>query len=336
MTATQVLTFGETMLAVQLPGPLEVGATARTSVAGAESTVAIALARLGHRASWAGRVGADEPGRLVLRTLRGEGVDVTHAGRDAELPTGALLRETRVADVARVHYWRRGSAASRLCPEHLAPALAAGARVVHLTGITCALGEGPLAAVRTAAAHGRARGWTVVLDVNHRSRLWSRRQAAAALRPLLRHVDVLVASAEELPVVADADGAPDDTLPTGAVPEDDAGGDAERRRVAALLAGGVREVLVKRGAEGAELFTADGRRYRCPARPVRAVDTVGAGDAFCAGYLSGLLEGLPAPDRLARGVLLGGFAVASRGDWEGLPHRDELPLLDAAPGSAVR
>lgn len=336
MTDTQVLTFGETMLSMQLPGPLRCGAHAHTSVAGAESTVAIGLARLGHRARWAGRVGADEPGRLVLRTLRGEGVDVSHAGRDTRLPTGAMLREIRVADVARVHYWRHGSAASRLCPEHLAPALAAGARVLHLTGITCALGEGPLAAVRTAAGHARAHGWTVVLDVNHRARLWSVQAAAEVLRPLLREVDVLVASAEELPVVAD----PVPEADAADVPGDTAGGDGARedtrRRVAALLAGGVREVAVKRGADGAELYTAAGERYHAPARPVPVVDTVGAGDAFCAGYLSGLLDELPPGERLARGVLLGAFAVAGRGDWEGLPHRDELPLLDAAPGSAVR
>ncbi|MEF9909272.1 MULTISPECIES: sugar kinase [unclassified Streptomyces] len=319
-----VLTFGETMLAAQLPGTLAVGAQARTTVAGAESNVAIGLARLGHHAVWAGLVGDDEPGRLVLRTLRGEGVDITRAGTHATAPTGALLRERRVADLARVHYWRSRSAASLLTPADLAPALGDGARILHLTGITCALGPGPLEAVRTAAAHAQAQGWTVTLDVNHRQRLWTAEEAGRALRPLLPHITVLIASDDELPVVT---GVP------GGTPD---GEDGEERAVGALLDAGVREVVVKRGGEGAAVRDRQGTRHSLPALRVPVRDTVGAGDAFCAGYLSGLLDGVPPAGRLARANTLGAFAVASDGDWEGLPRRDELGLLDAAPGSAIR
>ncbi|WP_217253429.1 sugar kinase [Streptomyces sp. AC602_WCS936] len=317
MTA-DVLTFGETMLSLQTEGPLSTGAPARTTVAGAESNVAVGLARLGHRVAWAGRLGADEPARLALRTLRGEGVDVRHATTDPEAPTGALMRERLVGDVARVHYWRTGSAASRQRPEHLTPALAEGARVLHVTGITCALGPGPLATVTEAVAHARAHGWTVVLDVNHRARLWSAEEAAAVLRRLRGGIDVVIASDDELPLIA----GDDDT--------DEAG------RVAQALAAGVREVVVKRGGDGAGLYRADGHRLEQPAPRVPVVDTVGAGDAFCAGYLSGLLDGLAPADRLGRAVTTGAFAVAARGDWEGLPHRDELAVLNAPPGGAIR
>lgn len=316
-----VLTFGETMLAAQLPGPLAVGAEARTTIAGAESNVAIGLARLGHRAAWAGLVGDDEPGRLILRTLRGEGVDTTHAGARPEAPTGGMLRERRVADLVRVHYWRSHSAASLLAPADLAPALDAGARVLHLTGVTCALGPGPRKAVREAAAHAHAHGWTVALDVNHRQRLWTVEEAGRALLPLLPHVTVLIASDDELPVVTHALA----DRPEG-----------EERAVGALLDAGIRDVVVKRGGAGAAFRDRDGSRHTVPALRVPVRDTVGAGDAFCAGYLSGLLDGLPPERRLARANTLGAFAVASDGDWEGLPRRDELPLLAAAPGTTIR
>ncbi|MFC9947207.1 sugar kinase [Streptomyces pratensis] len=319
--SADVLTFGETMLAAQLPGAPAVGAQARTTVAGAESNVAIGLARLGHRAAWAGLVGDDEPGRLVLRTLRGEGVDIARAAIHATAPTGAMLREQRVADLVRVHYWRSHSAASLLTPADIEPALGDGARVLHLTGITCALGPGPLEAVRAAAAHAHAQGWTVALDVNHRRRLRTAEEAGRALRPLLPHLTVLIASDDELPVVNDAfTDAPD----------------GEERAVDALLDSGVREVVVKRGGEGAAFRDQEGARYSLPALRVPVRDTVGAGDAFCAGYLSGLLDGLPPAERLARANTLGAFAVASDGDWEGLPRRDELDLLAAAPGTAIR
>lgn len=318
MTRYDVLTFGETMLAVRLAGPLACGGDAVTAIAGAESNVAVGLARLGHRVAWAGRVGADEPGRTVLRALRGEGVDLTHATTDASAPTGALLREHRVPDLTRVHYWRAGSAGSRLTPADVQPALAAGASVLHLTGITCALSEDALACVRAAAEHAREHGWTVCLDVNYRSRLWDRGHAARTLRPLLPFTDVLVASDDELPVVAGG------------------GTDHEAARVEDLLAAGIREVVIKRGPLGAEVRTNSGEHHATPAVAVRVRDAVGAGDAFCAGYLSALLDGLEVAQRLRRAAVLGAFAAATDGDWEGLPHRDELSLLDAAPGHAVR
>ncbi len=313
-----VLTFGETMLSLQTEGPLTTGTPARTTVAGAESNVAIGLARLGHRVSWAGRLGADEPARLILRTLRGEGVNVGHTTTDPDAPTGVLLRERLVADVARVHYWRVGSAASRQRPEHLAPALSAGARVLHITGITCALGPGPLSTVTGAVEYAREHGWTVALDVNHRARLWSREEAAPVLHGLRGGVDVLIASDDELPLIAGVDATD------------------EAAQVAELLSAGVREVVVKKGGDGADLYSGDGQHLHQPAHRVPVLDTVGAGDAFCAGYLSGLLDGLAPADRLRRASVTGAFAVASRGDWEGLPHRDEIALLNAPPGSAIR
>ncbi|CAM5694006.1 putative 2-dehydro-3-deoxygluconokinase [Streptomyces afghaniensis 772] [Streptomyces afghaniensis] len=74
----------------------------------------------------------------------------------------------------------------------------------------------------------------------------------------------------------------------------------------------------------------------CAARRVDAVDLVGAGDAFVAGYLSGLLDGADIPARLHRAVTTAAFAVATRGDWEGLPTRDELGLFDQPDGTTIR
>lgn len=102
-----------------------------------------------------------------------------------------------------------------------------------------------------------------------------------------------------------------------------------------LLDQGVGEVVVKLGAEGATAFTHGGSLHR-PAKPVRAVDAVGAGDAFVAGYLSALLDGEGPAGRLERAVTTGAFAVASPGDWEGAPTRAELGMLGAPPGSVVR
>lgn len=299
---TDVLTFGEAMANMRGQGALRLGGTFRLTVAGAEANVAIGLARLGHSSRWAGRVGADETGALVTRTLRAEGVDTAYLTTDTEAPTGLMLLEHRTADLVRVDYYRKNSAGSRLSPEAVAPALTSPTRILHVTGITVALSATAAAAVRHAVTHAHDQGWTVSLDVNHRSRLWTRDAAAEALRPLLPHVDILVASADELPIVTD-DAAPP----------------------AALLAQGIREVVVTRGKDGASAVTSQGTVTQ-PAAAVTAVDPVGAGDAFVTGYLSGLLDGLDIPERLARGTAVASFAVSTYGDWEGLPTRAELTL----------
>ncbi|MEI5519343.1 sugar kinase [Streptomyces brasiliscabiei] len=321
MTGTvepEVVTFGETMAALRAQGALRLGGGLGLSVAGAESNVAIGLARLGHRVRWAGRVGADELGALVLRTLRAEGVDIEHAVTDdTGRPTGLLLTEPRLGTLTRVSYYRAGSAGSAVSPTDVLPALAPGTRVLHLTGITPALSPSAAEAVLAAATTAREAGITVCLDVNHRSRLWTADRARTVLRPLLAHVDLLIASEDELPLVLERSGAD------------------ESEAVRGVLAAGVTEVVVKRGGRGATSVTADGTTDRA-ARQVDAVDLVGAGDAFVAGYLSGLLDGADVPARLHRAVTTAAFAVATRGDWEGLPTRDELALLDRPDGTTIR
>lgn len=309
MTAPpEVVTFGETMAALRSGGPLRLGGTLHLSVAGAESNVAIGLARLGHRAAWAGRVGDDEPGALVLRTLRAESVDVSGAVTDPTRPTGLILFERRTEDVTRVQYYRSGSAGGAL--ETGKPFIPNGSGFLHITGITPALGPGAARAVLSAAQRARTAGRAVSFDVNYRARLWSPDQARAELRPLAALADIVFGSEPELSLVAD-DPAAD--APTAAVE---------------LLGRGARAVVVKRGADGATAYTAGGATS-VPARAVRAVDVVGAGDAFVAGYLSGALDDLDTAGRLRRGTAASAFAVGSRGDWEGLPTRRELTLLDA-------
>ncbi|MFI7103042.1 sugar kinase [Streptomyces sp. NPDC050161] len=321
-----VFTFGETMVALRGSGPLKLGGTMEVSVAGAESNVAIGLSRLGHEVRWAGAVGDDEAGQLVLRTLRAEGVDVSGASVDSGAPTGLLLFEPRLPDVTRVHYYRAGSAGSRLRAEAVERAFGtAPPRVLHLTGITPALGPAARAAAETALQLAERHATLVCIDVNFRARLWSREEAARVMRAWAPHADVLIASDDELPLCLPPAG---DSPPAG--PALPLAAQAE-----ALRALGAGEVVVKLGADGATAFTSGGSLHR-RAIPVRAVDPVGAGDAFVSGYLSALLDGAAPDERLERAVTTGAFAVASPGDWEGAPTRAELSMLGAPPGTVVR
>jgi 2-dehydro-3-deoxygluconokinase len=308
------VTLGETMALLCNPrvGPLRHAYSLELSCGGAESNMAIGLSRLGHRTAWIGRVGDDEFGLLVRRALVAEGVD-TRAVVDPVAATGLMVKSRRTNALTRVSYYRSGSAGSRLCPEDVDAGLVRSARVLHLTGITPALSASARAAVRYATEVARAAGVTITLDLNYRQALWSAEQAGAELAALVPAADVLFATEPEARLLVDGAGA------------------AELAHGLAKL--GPRQVLIKRGALGAVALV-DGRLLEVPPLPVTEVDPVGAGDAFAAGYLCGLLDGEPPEARLATAALAGAFAVTVSGDWEGLPDRSELAMMSAQTAGA--
>jgi 2-dehydro-3-deoxygluconokinase len=309
-----LVTLGETMGLLNPTGigPLHHAPAFRMTVAGSESNVAIAARRLGVPATWIGKVGADEVGELIERELRAEDVR-TLALRAPDAPTGLMLKTRRIGHVTSVTYYRAGSAGARLDVGDLDEDLIAGASVLHLSGITPALGPGPAAAVRAAIDIARAHSVPVSFDVNYRARLWGAPEAGAVLRELVKQADVLFASEHEAALLA--------TTRDGASTPYDA--DDLARRLADLGPG---QVVIKRGARGCVALV-DGTGHRLEALPVKLVDPVGAGDAFVGGYLAELVSGRDAAARLETATAAGAFAVGVRGDWEGLPHRHELALL---------
>ncbi|MEU8140027.1 sugar kinase [Streptodolium elevatio] len=308
----EVLTLGETMVLLCAPGigPLRHARSLDVAIGGAESNVAVGLTRLGVRTAWIGRVGDDEFGRLVRGTLAGEGVDVSYAVVDPAAPTGLMVKARRTSAATEVNYYRAGSAGSRLSPDDLPAGLADKVRLLHLTGITPALSESAYDTVE-AALVSRGGAVTVSLDLNYRQALWPPAVAAPVLRGLVERCDVLFATeAEARLVLGDPRGPGASPLELGY----------------ALAALGPSQVVVKRGARGA-VAVVDGVAYDAPVHQVDAVDPVGAGDAFAAGYLAELLAGADVLARLATAAASGAFAVTVHGDWEGLPRRDELALL---------
>jgi 2-dehydro-3-deoxygluconokinase len=298
-----LFTFGETMglVAADGIGPLAHARSFGFGIGGAESNVAVGVARLGGEATWLGRVGPDSTGDLIEARLRAAGVR-TLALRDDAF-TGLMVRYRRSGAFAHVDYHRAGSAGSRLTPADIPAAEITGASVLHVTGITPALSESARAAVFQSIETAKAAGVTVSVDVNYRSKLWSRFDAAPVLRDLVARADVAFAGPAEAALFVD---------PADALGE-----------IAKL---GPAEVVIKDGARGCEALIG-GDRFTVPALPVTVVDPVGAGDAFVAGYLADRMAGAGAAARLATAIAAGAFAVTVPGDCEGLPDRDELAAL---------
>ncbi|MFC7497102.1 MULTISPECIES: sugar kinase [unclassified Nocardioides] len=307
---TGLLTFGETLALASstTPGNLAQATTLDLGIGGAESNVAIGVRRLGGRATWVGRVGADSLGTRVVRELRAEDVDARALVDDAA-PTALMIKERRTTEAGKVWYYRTGSAGSRLSSGDLPEELVAAAGVLHLTGITPALSDTALAATRHAVATATAARVPISFDVNHRLALWRGRDAAPTYAELARAAAVVFAGEDEARLLTGCrTDEPDELL-------------------AALAAASGGDAVLKLGADGC-LARIDDVTHRVPAVPVTVVDTVGAGDAFVAGYLAELLLDRPADERLATAVRCGALACASSGDWEGLPTRADLSLLD--------
>jgi sugar/nucleoside kinase (ribokinase family) len=307
-----LLTAGEPLICLTSRGRLPAAPMLAKSMGGAETNVAIGLARLGLRTAYVSRVGADPFGDEIVRTLRGEGVDVSRVQRSSERATGVMVKELRSPEDVRVHYYRHGSAATELAGLGEIPR----ARHVHATGITLALGAGPAAAVLELLSAGRAMGATASFDPNIRLKLWSLDAAVRAIGPLLGLVDdLLLSEAEALALTGAGDLA-------GAIGQ--------------LADRGIARIVVRRGEAGA-VGVAGGLRVEVAATaPGPVVDCVGAGDAFTAGYLFERLRGATFEDAMTTGAWAAGHAVAQVGDYEGLPDRAEYDAWRGATTAVDR
>ena len=299
----RVITAGETMALVVPPSPgrLRHATSLSLSIGGAESNVAIGLARLGIPASWISVLGDDELGELVLHRLRAEGVDTSGVRRIADRATGLYIRE-EVAGRLRVYYYRSGSAAATLSPNAFDPSMLQGAAFLHLTGITGALSQECAEFLPWAATTARDAGVRVSYDVNYRSRLWEPSAAQAATEALLPLIDVLFVGHDEANALW---GWETDTA------------------LEQLSKIGPSEVILKLGADGCAAMI-NGEQLTSLGFPARQLDPIGAGDAFDSGYLAATLWGWAPEKRLRAANAMGAFCVQNLGDYEGLPSRREL------------
>ncbi len=314
-----LVTLGEPLIALTASeGRLPSSSTLIKSVAGAESNLAIGLARLGRSVALLSRVGADPFGDEIVRTLRGEGVDTHWVTRDEEHPTGLLVKERRGPDDIHVYYYREGSAAASLCAVDVVEEAIQRARRVHVTGITLALGLGPRDAVDCLLEMCERHDVPVSFDPNFRRKLWSEDEAAKVCASLLPAVSDLLVGEDELLAMAATGGATD---------LDEAFGWLEQFALTS--------VVVKRGARGV-IGRRGGEVVTQPAQPTSIVDTVGAGDAFNAGYLHALMAGTDFTCALTTGSWVASRVVAHAGDYEGLPDAAELAAFMDSTGLVQR
>lgn len=266
----ELVALGETMalVAPDPPRPLGSATTLVLGHAGAESNLALGLARLGTPTAFCTRLGDDPFGERIVRDLRAGGVDTSTIRIDTGARTGVMFKDPGAAGTS-VRYYRDGSAAAAMDATDAARALATGAGVVHLTGITPALSTSCSDAVDAAIAGAHGRGMHVSFDVNLRPALWpDPAVAAATLRELAQACDTVFVGLDEAHAL------------WGSATPPEVRGTLDRCAV----------LIVKDGAGPATAFAESGV-IAVPAEACEVVEAVGAGDAFAAGWWHARLAG---------------------------------------------
>lgn len=321
-----VITFGEAMIRLAPPHfeRLEQARTLDIQVGGAELNTAVLLARLGRPTAWVSRLTDNPLGRLIAGWARQGGVSTEHVQFTPDDRVGLYFLEFGAAPRASsVLYDRQGSAIARTQPGQLPwDRICAGAKWFQVTGITPALSPAMPAVLEEALRAARAAGLTTSFDFNYRSKLWGVEEAATCYRRLFDQnlIDVLITSPEDLRRFVGLSGESPEELALAA---------AKRFQVVALTLretpGVWKNTFTSLAAQGSRLI--HGPRFE-----VEIVDRLGAGDAFAAGLIDGLIAG-----DLERGLAMGTAAGAMKhslpGDFAWLT-RDEIEAV--AQGGGLR
>ncbi|HWJ77794.1 MAG TPA: sugar kinase [Niallia sp.] len=308
MQSTDVITFGEAMamFIADSVGPLQGGRKFTLELAGAETNVAIGLARLGFNTSFVSRVGADAFGKFIIQSLQKHGVQTEQIITDNNYPTGFQLKSMVEIGDPEVQYFRKGSAASHLnlldCKEEYFKQ----AKHLHMTGIPLALSESCKLFAQKAMDFFKSQNKKISFDPNLRPTLWkSNREMIDTINFYASQANYVLPGLEE-----------GIQLTGYKTPQDIAS--------FYLDTGNVELVIVKLGEQGAYFKTTSEDGIIGGYEVDKVVDTVGAGDGFAVGVISGILENLSIKESIQRGNAIGALAVQSYGDNTGYPDKQTL------------
>lgn len=309
-----VFTLGESMLRFSPPDHQRIESAAQFDVfvGGAESNVAVALARLGKQVAWFSRLPHNPLGHQLANTLRLHGVHIDHVvWAQGERLGLYFVEQGSPPRSTRVWYDRANSAASRMTPNDLPVEPIKAARWLHLTGITPALSPSCRETAAAALELGRSAGLTISFDVNYRSLLWTPHEAAAALEPFCKAADVVFVAERDAQNLFGTDD------------------------VRALQQRWGGKIICSQGDAG--VIGDDGQdQVNCLAFQVEVVDRVGAGDALAAGVICGLLEGASMAEALRFGAAAAALKLTIPGDLALVSREEVEALLRDQSGRVMR
>lgn len=303
----EVITIGEPMVlfAAEEIAPLEEAKHFTKFVSGAEVNVAVGLSRLGHKVTYITKLGNDPFGNYIYDFLSKERIDLSYAKFIDNNITGLQVKERKNSGDPKVVSYRKGSAATEICIKDIDSIDLSSVKLVHFTGIPLAISGNCREAVYALAKKIKENNILISFDPNLRPKLWgSKEKMIEVINDFSSNCDIIMPGINEGFTLMGSDN-----------PEEIAN---------FYLQKGIKNVVIKLGEKGAYVKAKE-EAYLVPGFKVEnVVDTVGAGDGFAVGLLSGMLEGLRLQDSVLRGNAIGAIQVMHRGDNDGLPNKNEL------------
>ncbi|ETI88952.1 MAG: sugar kinase [Clostridium butyricum] len=301
-----VITIGDAMVAMcpKEKGPILFCNTFERKIGGAELNVAIGCARLGLKSGWISRLGQDDFGKHILKTVRGEGIDTSQIELVEGYQTSVYFREVMANGDSRSFYYREKSPTSTMTAESLDENYFRNSKVLHITGVFPSINDNNKEILLKAVELAKKNNLLISFDPNIRLKMWTKSQAREFINKFLSEVDILLVGDEEISILID---------------EKDT-----NEAIKKFHDMGIDKVVVKRGAKGA--IGSDGSNiYDVAAiKPKALIDTVGAGDGFAAGFLSAYLKGDSFEESIEFANAVGSLVVGIEGDNEGLPYYEDI------------
>lgn len=280
------------------------------SVAGAEYNVAVGLTRLGHKVAYCTKLGFDPMADRILAGMEKNKISTELVMRTKDYMTGFMLKGKTNAGDPKIAYFRKNSAASTLCPHDMDKLDLFECSHMHFTGITPAISDTAMAAIKRLIKRVKTLDMTVSFDPNLRPQLWKNEKTMiSAMNSLAESADTV------LPGISEGKLLTGHESPEG---------------IAHFYHNmGVANVIVKLGAKGAYYSGPEGVGYADGFTVKKIVDTVGAGDGFAAGVISAMNEGLSLKEAAERGNVIGAVQLTSKSDNEALPTKRRLQNIMA-------
>ena len=290
-------------------------------VGGSPTNIAVGCRRLGLDAALLTAVGEDKVGDFILHFLRQEGIDTGHIPRKPDARSSAVVLGIE-ADTFPLVYYRDNAADNQLTIDDVLAAPIDEVRAFEFSGTGLAR-EPSRSSTLFAAERAKAGGATVVLDLDFRADQWHDPRAFGVnVRAALQHVDVALGTEEEVNAAMLRD-AGDLVIREQQISAPEIRGDLDAN-IAAMLAGGLEALVVKRGPQGATIHLASGEVLEAPGYPVEVMNVLGAGDAFAAGFLYGQLQGWDWVKAARMGNACGAIVVTRHGCANFMGYEDEV------------
>ena len=305
MVKKYIFTIGDALITFNpsTTGPLRYVSSFDRKIGGAELNFAIGCARLGLNVKWMSRLGGDEFGKHIYKTVRGEGIDLSEVELVSGYPSSLNFKEILDDGSGKTFYYRYHSPISTLTVDDIQPEIFDNVAFVHLTGVFLAIAKNNLPIVLKILSIAKDKNIKVSFDPNIRLKLWTIEEARKAYFEVFPYVDVLLTGLDEIEMIT---------------------GDEPLESFAQKFA--IEQLVIKDGANGSKAYIKD-IWYEASPFKVNAIDTVGAGDGYDAAYIYGLMNDYQIDERLNFANAVGAMVTTVKGDNEGLPDFDEVQVF---------